>query len=183
MFSEDILARLSQLNQQRLPIGTSAVEKCAGGRPGDRRGATLPTTDTADEDVSQLPPGVEVTNAWGTHWLRQRSLAEIWPHGELWLTERLVRLDQSPSPGSPRSRELRALDNALPEHVVYLDLETCGFSGSMVFLIGLIYPHDRQFVLSQLLARNYAEEKAMLQTLWSIVAEQARVGHVQRQKL
>ena len=26
-------------------------------------------------------------------------------------------------------------------------------------------------LLSQLLARNYAEEKAMLQTLWSIVAE------------
>ena len=36
MFSQDILARLSQLNQQRLPIGTSAVEKCAGGRPGDQ---------------------------------------------------------------------------------------------------------------------------------------------------
>ena len=33
----------------------------------------------------------------------------------------------------------------LPDHVVYLDLETCGFSGSMIFLIGLIHRRDDQF--------------------------------------
>jgi uncharacterized protein YprB with RNaseH-like and TPR domain len=50
-----------------------------------------------------------------------------------------------------------------------LDLETCGFAGSMVFLIGLVHWHEQQLVLTQLWARNYAEEKAILQSLWSLI--------------
>jgi hypothetical protein len=51
-----------------------------------------------------------------------------------------------------------------------VDLETCGFAGSMVFLVGLIHRQDGQFLLTQLMARNYAEEKSMLQALWTIAA-------------
>ncbi len=54
---------------------------------------------------------------------------------------------------------------------MYLDLETCGFAGSMVFLVGLLHWQHDQLVLSQLWARNYAEEKAILQTMWSLVSD------------
>ncbi len=179
MFSEEVLARLSQLNRERLPAVTAAEQVAktavapAEGPAVERVLATesLLERATGNEDVSQLPSGTEVTNAWGTHWLRRRRLNEIWPHGDHWLSHSMVRLDQCRSAPSTRPPDLQALLANLPNDVIYLDLETCGFSGSMVFLVGLIHQCDGQFQLAQLMARNYAEEKAMLQTLWSIAAE------------
>ena len=169
MFSEDVLARLSELNQQRLPPVPLEVTRCEGRTEGDGKPSLCSAAD-GDEDLSRLPAGVELQNAWGIHWQRERSLSDIWPHGDHWLSHQFVRLDQSRCVAMTRSRELRALWDGLPDQVIYLDLETCGFSGSMIFLIGLIHRRDNRLLLSQLLARNYAEEKAMLQTLWTIVA-------------
>ncbi len=171
MFSEELLVRLGTLNRQRGALTTTpAVPLPPRGDPsGPAPG--LPRQASADEDLSQLPAGTELHNAWGTHWLRQQSLQVLWPHGAQWLSHQFVQLDQSRSASTIRSRELRALCDSLPAGVVYLDLETCGFSGSMIFLVGLIYCREGQFLLSQLLARNYAEEKAVLQSLWSLVAD------------
>lgn len=66
---------------------------------------------------------------------------------------------------------IRDLVHAFPQRAVFLDLETCGFAGSMVFLIGLIHERDGQLVLSQLLARHYGEEKAILHSLWDVIAD------------
>ena len=41
----------------------------------------------------------------------------------------------------------------------------------MVFLVGVIHHRDDRCVLSQLLARSYAEEAAMLHTLWEIMRD------------
>lgn len=167
MFNDEVMARLSQLNRQPLPA-PSLPNGSANYEPAT---TDLPCPDAQDADVSQLPRGEEVTNAWGRHWKRCRQLSDIWPHGDHWLSQSLVRLDESRTQKRTRARELRALRAQLPNHVLYLDLETCGFSGSMVFLVGLLHQAAGQFQLTQLLARNYAEEKAMLQSLWSIAAE------------
>ncbi|MFV2070103.1 MAG: ribonuclease H-like domain-containing protein [Pirellulales bacterium] len=58
----------------------------------------------------------------------------------------------------------------LPHATLLLDLETCGFAGSAIFLIGLVhYVRDRLSV-DLLLARNYAEEPAILVTLRAAIA-------------
>ncbi|MHC4985320.1 MAG: ribonuclease H-like domain-containing protein [Planctomycetota bacterium] len=49
-----------------------------------------------------------------------------------------------------------------PEDVLFMDTETCGFSGSCIFLVGLMACEDRELVFEQHLARNYAEEAAIL---------------------
>ncbi len=170
MFSEHLLARLSELNQQRMPLIVDAAGSTADAPLAPNLTAACPLREP-DEDVSKLPHGEECMNAWGTHWLRQRPLTEIWPHGDHWLSHQLVRWDEIRCSLATRSRELRAMCEALPGGVVYLDLETCGFSGSMIFLVGLIYQHNDAFLLTQLFARSYAEEKAVLQTLWQIVAD------------
>jgi uncharacterized protein YprB with RNaseH-like and TPR domain len=167
MLTDDVLSRLSQLNRTRLPL--VAADQSAAALP-------LPSLDVADPDrspadVSQLPAGTEVVNAWGKHWLRQRQLVHIWPHGEQWLSRELVRLDHLTKPAGRRAAELQAFLDHLPSGILLLDLETCGFAGSPIFLAGLIYEQQAEWVLSQLLARNYAEEKSLLQTLWSIAAE------------
>jgi uncharacterized protein YprB with RNaseH-like and TPR domain len=53
---------------------------------------------------------------------------------------------------------------------MFLDLETCGFAGSMVFLAGVVWHVGEALVVDQLLARDYAEEKAVLQTFWQIAS-------------
>ncbi|MBF0432408.1 MAG: ribonuclease H-like domain-containing protein [Fibrobacteria bacterium] len=55
-----------------------------------------------------------------------------------------------------------------PETWCFLDLETCGFSGSNVFLIGAGYFKDGGFHLDQFFARDYDEEAAIVQGFWSL---------------
>jgi len=55
--------------------------------------------------------------------------------------------------------------------VLYLDIETCGLSAAPVFLVGLCMVGERNLVLRQLFARNYAEERALLAELRRIASE------------
>jgi uncharacterized protein YprB with RNaseH-like and TPR domain len=166
MLTDDVLARLSQLSRGGLPL--------AAAQPPTEQ-ATANTVQVAesgvpDDDVSQLPPGCEVANAWGAHWLRERRLVDLWPHGAQWLSREMVRLDQLTTADDERPADLRAFLASLPGQVILLDLETCGFAGSPIFLVGLLHEQDHSWKLSQLLARTYAEEKSLLHTLWTIAA-------------
>jgi uncharacterized protein YprB with RNaseH-like and TPR domain len=77
--------------------------------------------------------------------------------------------------------ELAALVERFPVGTLFLDLETCGFAGSPIFLVGLLHHgplhrgpgRDGQqgIVLEQLLARDYTEERSVLETLWRRAAE------------
>jgi len=166
MLTDDVLARLSQLN--RSGLSSPAAECSAAARTA--AGVPAPPADAGGEDVSQLPPGQEVANRCGAHWLRERPLEELWPHGAQWLSRELVRLDQLAATSAQRPADLQVLLNSLPAHVMLLDLETCGFAGSPIFLAGVLHEQNQCWKLSQLLARNYAEEKALLHTLWSLAA-------------
>src|SRR5205085_6998113 len=75
----------------------------------------------------------------------------------------------------PRARraEVEHFRNSFPREALFLDLETCGFAGSMVFLIGLVWCDGERLVIDQLLARNYAEEKAALHSLHEIAGRRS----------
>ncbi|MBD3161720.1 MAG: hypothetical protein GF346_05630 [Candidatus Eisenbacteria bacterium] len=84
-------------------------------------------------------------------WLRERFPKARWeePEGALGLLTHRVRL-----PG----RAAR-----VPADHLFLDLETLGFVGRPLFLIGLLHADpDGRMRLVQLLARDYAEEEATL---------------------
>jgi uncharacterized protein YprB with RNaseH-like and TPR domain len=49
--------------------------------------------------------------------------------------------------------------------MLFLDIETCGLSGAPVFLVGLCIVAERNLILRQLFARDYAEERALLHEL------------------
>lgn len=55
--------------------------------------------------------------------------------------------------------------------VLYLDIETCGLSAAPVFLVGLCMVGERNLVLRQLFARDYAEERALLVELRRLARE------------
>jgi len=49
--------------------------------------------------------------------------------------------------------------------MLFLDIETCGLSAAPVFLVGLCMVGDRNLVFRQLFARDYGEERALLEEL------------------
>ena len=48
------------------------------------------------------------------------------------------------------------------ERIMYLDIETCGLSSSPIFLVGVMYPTENDFILEQLFARDYTEEHPLM---------------------
>ncbi len=52
--------------------------------------------------------------------------------------------------------------NGKPEDLLFMDVESCGFSGCTIFLVGMMYFEGEEFHFEQYLARNYAEEAAIL---------------------
>lgn len=49
-----------------------------------------------------------------------------------------------------------------PEGVLFLDIESCGFSSCTVFLVGLLYLQGEEALVTQLFARDYSEEATLL---------------------
>lgn len=58
--------------------------------------------------------------------------------------------------------DFRSILNADPRKIVFLDIETTGFSNTPLFLIGLLYFDGSKLVIDQLFARDYSEEAHLL---------------------
>ncbi len=139
--------------------------------------------------------GEELKTQAGQHWRIRQPIASLWPafdqHFGAWQANRSANSPPAASASAdsasaaPIKRlparvrrhaanvaaEVDALAQSLPQGALFLDLETCGLAGSALFLIGLVRHDGEQLVLEQLLARNYAEEQAVLHTLWRIAAQ------------
>ena len=161
MLTDEVRSRLARLNRQPMAVPSS--------------GGSLPKRletprQTAGGSTSELPDGEEIQNTGGRHWLLARRLADVWPDATGYLPRAHARLRRSAESDRSLPSELVALADHFPDGAVYLDLETCGFAGSMIFLVGLIRHRRDGLYLVQLLARNYAEERAVLCTLGEMMA-------------
>jgi hypothetical protein len=159
MLSEEIRSRLSQLN--RLAAAPSTAGSQAAGDRQSRFAAAWP----AASDAGQLQ-ATEIHQPSGRHWLIRRPVEQVWPEASDYLRRWQTASGPADSQGpSKADLEVRAFCLGFPRQTLFLDLETCGFAGSMVFLVGLLHPTEQGLMLSQLFARNYAEERPMLQSL------------------
>jgi uncharacterized protein YprB with RNaseH-like and TPR domain len=202
MFSPEVLSRLSELNRLRLPTAPRASEvvpplRAALATPLPASpDVGQPAASSRSGSTSQLPQGRALETQFGSHWLIEQPVKALWPdfqfHWDQFARHRDAAVAdaagvweaKAPRPsktqgvppiktqGVPANFELEMLQRYLPHSTVFLDLETCGLGGSMTFLVGLLHQQDEQLVLSQLLARNYAEEKAVLASLWQIMTGQ-----------
>jgi len=66
-----------------------------------------------------------------------------------------------------------AADVHVAEPTLVLDIETGGFSGTPVFLIGVVALHTRPVTIVQWLARDYPEEAAILSALGELTSTAA----------
>jgi uncharacterized protein YprB with RNaseH-like and TPR domain len=125
-----------------------------------------------------LRSGAEVETEYGQHLRVCIPIDELWRNSsqliatrQQYLQSQLSIAQQAVKPNIALDPEFAALIAALPDRTVALDLETCGLAGSALFLIGLCRQIDGQATIELLLARNYAEEAAVLASLWRTIAD------------
>ena len=172
MIDESLRHRLEALN--RGPIAPSIMPSSAVAAPIRRvakAAAAAPAASPLRPGLVKPIPGLvrrgeAVTNELGEHWRVCIELEELWPGGAQLVERRHARLQ---SQASAEPSEMTSFLQAFPDRALLLDLETCGFSGCALFLVGVLRSIDGQLVVELLLARNYAEESAVLASLWKRV--------------
>ena len=126
------------------------------------RSAHLPKRSSFRE---QDLPGGPVQTSRGAYQLIRCPVRELCPEYDVLASEPVApaaRLLAQAVQHERFAQEVAPLAEGYPQRTVFLDLETCGFSGSPLFLIGVIYQQDDLLVLDQLFARDYREEPAVL---------------------
>lgn len=136
--------------------------------------ASPPSTPSGEASLTKLVPGDVVETSTGTHYRVVRSLSR-WFQG--------LHTGEPPQPGLPphvssadaQERpvhpDLLSLQAAFPRDVLFMDLETCGFAGSQIFLVGTLYHGEDGLMLDQRFARDYREEVSILEAFWNLAAE------------
>jgi uncharacterized protein YprB with RNaseH-like and TPR domain len=164
MLEETLRRRLESLNRGPLPKPPAAA--------GAKRSPLRPGAVKSIGGL--LKRATVVTNEVGEHGRIVLPLEELWPGGEELVAKRHAHLSaQAIDPTeelTPAKRELRELVGAFPREMLLMDLETCGLSGSPLFLVGLLRHVEDRLAVELLLARTYAEEHAVLASFWQRAA-------------
>lgn len=171
MLSDQVRRRLEKLNR----TATHAPKNSAGAGQVDRSDNTISEhqsdpTHQGSNASANLAQGQVVPTPWGEHLLIQQPVSKLWPRGPRLIAKRM----RFETPVIEDHEDLFQLQRMFPQQTLFLDLETCGFAGSLIFLAGVLHEHHGELYLSQLWARTYAEEKALLHSLWTL-ANRARL--------
>lgn len=148
-------------------------------------GPTLTAPPAVRPVRSLLERGEIVETSAGPHLRIAQAVEEFWKDAERLVAARhaisqgeLAAKGRAIDPPSPENSaegcsyrsEARALVKCFPDRTIFLDLETCGLAGAALFLVGLLRRIDGRLTVELLLARTYAEEKAVLVSLWERIA-------------
>ncbi len=162
---DDLRKRLGKLNRSPL---------AAGGHGHSARG---PGRGIPDARLETLVPGEPVRLDDTSFYAVERPLSEHWEPSRV-VFERFARAMHDPV---ARERaglvhpELVALIDSGADRLLLVDLETCGFAGTPVFLIGTLYVKANQFHVEQLLARDYGEEAGILGRFGELLSQRSHL--------
>lgn len=164
---ESLRRRLESLNRGALPVPPrQSHSDQVVAAPRERRSLTPAKAASRRGDL--LPRAQVTSTRSGEHLTIALPVAEFWPHGDQLIAARHEHL-AAQGPGSDEDRQ--RFVEAVPRRFVGLDLETCGLSGSALFLVGLVRQVEERYVVELLFARNYAEESAVLESLGERLAQ------------
>ncbi len=117
--------------------------------------------------LEQACGGAEQTVATPTgeakYWLIRRTLGQIAPDDVSIAAEfaSVLRGARQRFDELKASPALCHVADALPEDLLFMDLETCGLAGTPIFLVGELAWAADELVFTQRLARDYSEEPAI----------------------
>jgi len=183
MLDEALRRRLEVLNRGEMPAeSVQSVVAQVAVLPLAK--ASSPLTDLPRAEIGKPIPGIlklgeVVETSAGAHLRICVPIDRLWSNGSqlvagrhAHLHQRLAESRQAVEPTVVMEAEFAALVAALPERAMLLDLETCGLGGAALFLAGVLRQVEGVPTVELLMARNYAEEQAVLESLWQIVASQ-----------
>ena len=167
--------------------GLSLSKSAAGSL--NTRPSNIPSVPVPPPIKSSSPPsigiqipgllhrGEVVQTSAGEHLRICLPLDTLWPGSDRLVTARqeflqqqLAVARQAVNPTVVMHSEFATFVAALPDRTLLLDLETCGLAGAALFLVGVLRQIDGTPTVELLLARNYADEAAVLASLWHLLA-------------
>jgi hypothetical protein len=120
-------------------------------------------TQRDHKELGLLIPGEIIKVGQGEFYLIRPNFAKLCNNADI-LNQRYISTFDFIGRSKNRSiNELTNLLNTDPNDIVYLDIETTGFSNTPLFLVGLLYFDSNKLVIDQLFARDYSEEVHLLQ--------------------
>lgn len=135
----------------------------------EKRSAKKPVQQQPQQEKDSLKstiPGKPVAIDGGEFYLVRRDLSELYTSTDM-LIEKYCELFASDWKERPDfhvlAEDYKAVLNAGAKKAIYLDAETTGFSNTPLFLLGVMYFDGERFVIDQLFARDYSEERFLLQ--------------------
>jgi uncharacterized protein YprB with RNaseH-like and TPR domain len=179
MFDDSLRRRLELLNREPLP---GQAVKAAVTPTGRQRRIAPPKSAAAPNGAARQFPGLLrrgecVDTPAGEHWRIRLPLEALWQEGpklvaarQEFLRSQLAAARDAIEPRAVIDADFASFVAALPDRAIMLDLETCGLTGAALFLVGLLRQIDGVATVELLLARNFAEEAAVLESLWQTVA-------------
>jgi uncharacterized protein YprB with RNaseH-like and TPR domain len=102
-----------------------------------------------------------VATAHGELLIWEKRLAEIWSQAST-VAQGLWAGLHGPGSQVSASAELEPLVHTAPSRIAWVDIESAGFMGRPIFLVGVMRPRDGELVITQFLARDYSQERALL---------------------
>jgi uncharacterized protein YprB with RNaseH-like and TPR domain len=152
MLSDDLRRRLELLNRWRLPAPPQPTS--------NPRVQPSPNSVCIDD----LGPACVCPTPAGDCYTISRHLSDFWSDAPVVAREYNRALRQfTDDPAAPTpTNDLRTLISTPASSAIFFDVETCGFAPSPIFLIGLMQVDDADLSFEILLARDYAEEPAIL---------------------
>lgn len=153
---EDLAAKLGKL---KVSLGSEWAKQSQSAAR-EREKADRPKITYLEEAVA----GQVRDTGGGKYYHIQKVVTTVWPEARA-----IVDLYKKAFVGRRKdgiNPDLETLTSAPPENITYLDIETCGFAGTTIFLVGWCrLDGDGELVVEQALARDYAEEASILRAV------------------
>ena len=180
--STNELRRLTRLLADGDLGGAQKLLDRHGGAGRKARGSSDCIADTADRRTAMAPDdardgpvlladacpggGVEIATSPGSqrYWLIGGPLADVLPDAAPVEAEYacVLRGARQRFDELSASAALCHLADGGPADPLFMDIETCGLSGAMVFLVGMMWQERGRLIFQQCLARDYSEEPGVL---------------------
>jgi len=164
-----IRKRLRLLSRTALKSGSPA--ELQEPRPG--HDASLPSTGYNPVRLEKVIRGQEVATTAGKFLLIDRSASEIVSSAGEFVSRYSYCFRRGAAAISQESGpiDLVKFVKCGPRKSVFLDIETTGLCGSPLFLAGLLFYRERGLLVRQLFARDYSEERPLLEHLLELLDE------------
>ncbi|HUU83625.1 MAG TPA: ribonuclease H-like domain-containing protein [Phycisphaerae bacterium] len=169
MSLEEVRRRLEALNRGPLPPAEPSAGAGASEEGAVPQTQMRPHSRRPGNGLEDLIDGEELTVGGERCFRVLRRLSRCWTADPQIGATVATAIESAASRQETLDVDLAAVARGGPGSLLFLDTETCGFAGTPLFLIGVMFPVDGDLHVEQVLARTYEEEPAIVSRLAQLI--------------